>query len=207
MRTTEIILGSIATVALGATILTMPRANNTLPDGPVLVCPVTLNQVQGLAQVLEPSQNGDYVVEALDYQCSPCHVRESVAAEFRTKNPKVGWLILQFPLGMHVHAYDLALVSYEAERQGHFTNFHDSAMANLIDIKSTVPEYLKRLGSSYQDFNLAIEPKIKERLDAIRHLPITHTPTIFVFRHDGKSGELGSIGGLQKFFAPKESKK
>lgn len=166
--------------------------------------PVALNQLIPMADAFEPSVNGDSIVQALDYECPPCRGHEAENIRFRAEHPAVGWLVLQFPLGMHRHAYALSLSALEADRKGSFREFHTTVMAHVIRPQESVSQYLARIDPHLAHIagqDLRKNGAFRKRLDTIHHLPIDGTPTYFVFRHDGATGVTNSILDAEAFLA------
>ncbi|HWA83487.1 MAG TPA: hypothetical protein VG820_08650, partial [Fimbriimonadaceae bacterium] len=137
--------------------------------------PVHLEQLIPLADALVGGTSGDVIVQALDYECPPCRGHEIENRAFRAKHPETGWLILQFPLGMHRHAYPLSLAALEADRLGAFREFHTAVMAKPILPQESVGQYLSRVAPSLAWIgakDLRKDEDFRKRLDTIRHLPI-----------------------------------
>jgi len=68
-----------------------------------------------------------------DFQCPACKVEaELIAANWRQISDRVQLVFRHYPLDTHPHAFDAALYSEAAARQGKFWEMHDQLYANQI---------------------------------------------------------------------------
>ena len=204
MRTYEIVALALCCGALALSFRAL-RSDGVGDEIHLAIMPnsVPLDRIKLLGATLVKGDARDDVFEALDYQCPPCHAQEESGKRFRAHHPHVTWHVLQFPLQMHNHAYELALLALQAERGGRFPEFHRAAMSRLIRPQEDVGRFVASMNADFSTLDrsdLREDKAFRARIDRIRHLPITGTPTFFAYRSDGRSGILHSAADLDRFF-------
>ncbi len=165
--------------------------------------PIPEAVLRSLSVAVAAPTGGDRIYQALDYQCGPCHTEESDNRSLRRLHPSVAWYVIEFPLGMHPRALDLALLGLEAQRLGSSHLFHTAAMASLPPSDAAgfgrflaelhMPARARPLASLRKDENFQL------RIRKSKLLPIESTPTYIVFRHDGTSAITHTTAGIRAF--------
>jgi protein-disulfide isomerase len=127
-----------------------------------------------------------------DFQCPPCsmmsRVLEKAEEEYRGR---VRMIFHHFPLPIHAHAREAAIVAEAAGMQGHFWEMHDllyreqAAWANGIDTPSLFDSYAGKVGLDMERFKKDLrDPAVAARVEGDHKLGesrgVTSTPTLFV---------------------------
>ena len=182
-----------------------PTVRRVLPTAP---SPISRPTATRCSLELQPGKGSDLVVQALDYQCPPCHMQEASAEAFRKKHPSVEWRILEFPLAMHNHAERLALLAYAADAKQQFPAYHRAVSAALIQRSDEVNAFVARhypATASLVKGDVRKDSSLTRRLQEAKKLPIESTPTFLAFRADGKTAELHSVQEVDEFFGGSQS--
>ena len=151
----------------------------------------------GLARRLsQPLQNGKgegLVVQALDYQCPPCHDQELSNRLYRTMHPDVEWRILQFPLPIHSRAKELARFVL-ASQPGEFKRAHDALMSADVNRNTDLRKILGEESFARLSKNIANDrDRLNGRLRLLKAMPFTSTPSYLFFLPNGRSIVVPSI--------------
>ena len=204
MTKPEWILVSVSVVLCAASVFSIVPMwrRGSFKMGPLPPSPVPLRSIRPLAQVLAKGSDFNIVAQALDYECPPCHAQEKFNSRFRTLHPQVTWIVLQFPLRMHPHAYEFSLLAIEADKRGKFPEFHETVSSQTIDAGESMEQFLKRTAPSLVELtreDLRKNEGYRKLLSEIKRLPITGTPTYFLFRRDGRNAITQSSTRIEGF--------
>ena len=79
------------------------------------------------------------IVEFADFQCPYCgRVQPTLQAIDRERPDQIRWVFKHFPLTMHAHAFDAAIATACAHRQGAFWEMADEVFANQAQLSATL---------------------------------------------------------------------
>jgi protein-disulfide isomerase len=127
-----------------------------------------------------------------DFQCPPCG---RVAADLKEIEKDYGSrlrvIFHQFPLEMHAHAREAALVSEAADRQHRFWEMHDllyqeqAVWSKATDVPALFKEYAGKIGLDIERFEKDLkDPALVTKVDADQQLGLSRgvgsTPTLFI---------------------------
>jgi protein-disulfide isomerase len=127
------------------------------------------------------------IVEFADFQCPYCRSAEKPLSEIRKKyGNKIRLVYMDFPLGMHAHAFDAASAARCAGEQNKFWQYHDALFADQgkldpANLKATAAKN----GLDMEKFNGCFDSKkyetaLRKDMDQGSKLGISGTPTFFV---------------------------
>lgn len=127
-----------------------------------------------------------------DFQCPPCRTIATFLDDLaRDYNPRLRIIFRNFPLAMHKHAEQAALVAETAGLQGRFWEMHDvlyreqEVWSKTEDATELFNSYAGIIGLNLDQFKKDMEAgKAKERVDSDQErgisLGVKSTPTVFV---------------------------
>jgi protein-disulfide isomerase len=127
------------------------------------------------------------IVEFGDFQCPFCRRAEGTLKAIRSKyGDKIQLVYMDFPLGIHPHAFEAAEAARCAEEQNKFWQYHDALFADQsklapTDLKATAV----RLGLKKTEFDTCLdhgkyEAAIRKDVAEAMKLGVTGTPTFFI---------------------------
>jgi protein-disulfide isomerase len=127
------------------------------------------------------------IVEFGDFQCPFCLRAESILKQIRTKyGDKIRLVYMDFPLGMHAHAFDAAEAGRCAGEQNKFWQYHDAVFADQAKLSATdLKATAARVGLNSAQFNSCFDhskyqSEIHKDLNEGMKLGVTGTPTFFI---------------------------
>jgi protein-disulfide isomerase len=127
-----------------------------------------------------------------DFQCPPCSMMSGVLKQMEEEEKgKVRVVFRHFPLPMHAHAREAALVAEAAHLQGKFWEMHDllykeqPAWAKAVDAPALFISYAGTLGLDLERLKKDVQnPEVIARVDGDHQMGasrgVTSTPTLFV---------------------------
>lgn len=153
-----------------------------------------------LSHTLQEGTGNNLIIQAIDYQCSPCRDAEKRNQEFRQEHPEISWRILQFPLAFHARAKEIAGMILASSSRQEVQTIHCRLMAHPIQSKTSLESLLGR-----QFVNAIAENqthncnRIEAELNLVTRLPIRGTPTYLVYCADGRSAAFPSLAAAERF--------
>lgn len=127
------------------------------------------------------------IVEFGDFQCPFCRRAQGILKALRAKyGDKIQLVYMDFPLGIHPHAFEAAEAARCAAEQNKFWQYHDAMFADQsklapADLKATAA----RLGLKKAEFDSCLdhgkyESGIRKDIAEGTKLGVTGTPTFFI---------------------------
>ena len=127
-----------------------------------------------------------------DFQCPPCSIMASVLGKVEEEyGERLRVIFHHFPLAVHAHAREAALVAEAAGMQGRFWEMHDvlyreqTVWSKAPDVSALLSSYAGAIGLDLDRFKKDLaDPAVAARVDADQKLGssrgVTSTPTVFV---------------------------
>ena len=153
------------------------------------------------------SENAPVTLEEFgDYQCPPCAAVSGVLNEMEKEfRPNLKIVFRNFPLPVHMHARQAAMVAEAAGLQGKFWEMHDllytqqSEWSVAPEVDGLFNTYAGLIGLDLSRFKKDVESEeVRERVetDQKRGLSagVEKTPAIFLNRHVVPPGALNPTG-------------
>jgi protein-disulfide isomerase len=137
--------------------------------------------------------NAPVVLEEFgDFQCPPCAMLSEPINQFeKDYRPNLRVVYHNFPLAVHAHAREAALVAEAAGLQGRFWEMHDllyreqAIWSKAMDVRTLFNSYAGMLNLDVERFNRDMDgEQVSERVMADQKqgasLGVRNTPTIFI---------------------------
>jgi protein-disulfide isomerase len=127
-----------------------------------------------------------------DFQCPPCgRVSADLKEIEKDYGARLRVIFHQFPLEMHAHAREAALVSEAADRQHRFWEMHDilyteqAVWSKADNVPALFKEYAGKIGLDLERFEKDLkDPALVTKVDADQKLGLSRgvqsTPTLFI---------------------------
>jgi protein-disulfide isomerase len=127
-----------------------------------------------------------------DFQCPPCAMLSEPINQFeKDYRPNLRVVFHNFPLAVHAHAREAALVAEAAGLQGHFWEMHDllyreqAIWSKALDVRTLFNSYAGILHLDVERFKTDMDgEQVSERVIADQKqgasLGVQNTPTIFL---------------------------
>ena len=142
------------------------------------------------------------IVEFGDFQCPACKTYWADLVGIKEQfGDKVAVVYRQFPLtSIHSYAFDAAVASEAAAKQGKFFEYHDALFKNQTDDTNPLKKedyisFAKDLGLNVEQFEKdladdATKTEVREDMEYGNTVRVNSTPTFFI---DGKRFEGGNL--------------
>jgi protein-disulfide isomerase len=174
------LVGSTSLIVAGAYLLQLARFRRE--SEPLLLSGVNYEVALKGARIVTGDKRTRYcVVEFFDYECPPCRLMAPRVYEAVNKSDGKACLALQnFPLVIHPHAFDLALVSCALDPP-QFTEFYNLALkVHGLEAAEFLKRWKLRLDRSKPGWARRASQKLESERAIGRRLSVNGTPTLFL---------------------------
>ena len=180
-----LIVVTVALITFGSA-FALYRAKKPVAASAPTSAPASGNHVRG-------SKSAALTIEEFgDFQCPPCSVMATALKKIEEEyGARVRLVFHHFPLPVHAHAREAAIVAEAADLQGKFWEMHDvlyreqSLWSKAEKVEPLFEGYAQTLGIDVERLKKDIQdPKVIARVDADHELGssrgVTSTPTLFL---------------------------
>ena len=153
--------------------------------------------------------------EFADFQCGSCGAAHPVVKEIQSiYGSRIKLIFRNYPLPMHNHAYDAAVVAEAAGMQGKFWAMHELLFTNqqtwssgTADAKQIWNDYAQKIGLNMATFQndvagMAAKSRVEQDIARAKAAGVSSTPTIYINGEAIPFPEV-NVAGLRKIIDAK----
>lgn len=200
----KFLVGTFVCAVLGGGMGVLLISKTGLLKPAARVTPPHLLQVKSETLLGSSAAHKPYVlIEFMDYQCPPCRAkRTQVDALVEQYQDKLQFSVRNFPLKMHIHAFDAAVAAVAAGEQNKFWPMHKA----LLQGESLKPEEVEaiahQVGLDERRFRTSClgsaRKRVEEDMQLADAIHLDSTPSWLLCTPDGKVWQLASLSQVSE---------